>query len=115
MTGLPKAIDKKVPIIMLTPPVNGPRTIPYTGAKQSATENVPERPIIGPIGIRRTTEYNAAKTAINAICFVEMWNFMFLLPNSLTFFASLCNFLHRTAIKEFPEKSHTNQATYIDR
>ncbi len=56
LTGLPSAIAKNVPINTLAPPVYGPKTIPYIGARLSETENVVDRPIIGPMGICLITE-----------------------------------------------------------
>ncbi len=53
--ALPSAIAKKVPMIMLMPPVKGPNIIPYNGARLSETENEAERPIIGPNGMSLIT------------------------------------------------------------
>ena len=64
-TGALTVIPKKVPIIMLRPPIYGPKIIPYNGGRKSEIENVWDRPIIGPRGIGRKAAYNAEKTIKN--------------------------------------------------
>jgi hypothetical protein len=68
--GLPKPIAAKVPIIMLIPPVNGPRSIPYRGARMSDKWKVAPVPIMGTVGMILSAAYSAAKIAIMAIVFV---------------------------------------------
>ena len=53
--ALPSAMAVKVPIIMLSPPVNGPRIMPMIGASASDTAKEPVKPTIGPRGITLRT------------------------------------------------------------
>jgi len=70
-TGFPSAMAKNVPIIMLNPPMYGPSMIPYMGAMMSDSENAaPAAPIIGTVGISRSTAYRAVNIDINAMIFV---------------------------------------------
>ena len=70
-TGFPIAIARKVPIVMLKPPMYGPSIIPYIGAITSDSENAaPDAPIIGTVGIILSTAYRAVNIEMSATIFV---------------------------------------------
>ena len=73
--GFPNAMAKKVPKIILEPPVKRPKMDPYSGAAISEIEKkAPDPPTIGTKGISLSTEYNAPKITIEAIMYVLLFN-----------------------------------------
>ncbi len=91
-TGFPSAMAKNVPSIMLKLPMYGPSMIPYMGAMMSDNENAaPEAPIIGTVGISRSTTYRAVNIDMNAMIFVFA-AFLIMLTNLSHF----CSFFYVT-------------------
>lgn len=105
-TGLPNPIAPKFPSTTVKPPRYGPKMMPKIGARKSEKERYPPAPPMRMLkGMNRRTMYSAVKIVSRAICLV-LWLLWAGLNMSITmeFFALLCNFLHRTAIKDFPQK-----------
>ena len=87
----------KEPIMMLIPPIYGPKRMPNSGARMSDKWNVAPVPIMGTVGMILKAAYNAEKITMAAIALVFRLKFFRLLMFStkLDFFSLLCIFLHR--------------------
>jgi hypothetical protein len=92
--------------------------MPNIGAKKSEKERYPPAPPMSKLnGMNRKTMWSAVKIVSVAICLVLwlVWLGLVIFQSPWEFFASLCNFLQCTAIKDFPVKNiPQKQALGID-
>ena len=118
--AFPKPIAPKFPISTLKPPIMVLIRMPIIGARKSEKERYPPAPPMSMLyGMNLKTMYSAVNIVSKAICLV-LWlvwlglkGFFHVMAKSLGIFSLLCNFLHRSAIKDFPNKSLQNNKPLV--